>query len=126
MKGGARAAAGAAAERQAVRFLKRQGLAVLATNYRCRLGEIDIIARDGETLVFVEVRLRRHGAFGGAAASVDPRKQRRLAAAAAHYLQHAFGAFPPPCRFDVLAWDGACADRSPALQWLKDAFRLDD
>ena len=107
---------GAEAEEQAARFLERQGLCILQRNYRTRQGEVDVIARDGATLVFVEVRARRSLAFGGAAASVDWSKQHRIAAAARHYLLR-LGS-EPPCRFDVIAWQGTHAE--PA--WIRGAF----
>jgi len=107
---------GAAAEDLACAYLERQGLAILARNYRCRGGEIDLVARDGATLVFVEVRLRRSAAFGGAGASVDARKRARILAAARHYL----GARDAPaCRCDVLALDALDPAR---IEWIKDAF----
>ena len=65
-------------ERQAQAFLRQQGLRLLCCNFRCKLGEIDIIARQGDTLVFVEVRQRSQSCFGGAVYSVTPSKQRRL------------------------------------------------
>ena len=109
-------ARGAEAEAQAAQFLVRQGLRIVARNYRTRLGEVDVIAREGATLVFVEVRARRSLAFGGAAGSVDRAKQRRIVAAARHYLGR-LGS-EPSCRFDVLAWQGA--DAEPA--WIRGAF----
>ncbi len=102
-------------ERQAERFLRAQGLELVTRNYRCRHGEIDLVMQDGASLVFVEVRRRGRTDFGGAAASVDARKQRRLIATARHYL--AGRGEPPPCRFDVVAIEG---DGAP--QWLRDAF----
>jgi putative endonuclease len=108
--------AGDEAEEQASRFLSRHGLQVIARNYRTRLGEIDLIARDGATLVFVEVRLRSSPEFGGAAGSVGPRKQRRIAAAAQHYIARLAG--EPVCRFDVVT----LGDREPT--WLRGAFEL--
>jgi putative endonuclease len=108
-------------EARAWAHLQRQGLTLVQRNYqvakgpRARGGEIDLILRDRDgTLVFVEVRLRKSIAQGGAAASVTPAKQRSLMLAAQHYLR-AF-ASPPPCRFDVVAIDG---DR---IEWLKAAF----
>lgn len=109
-------AAGGEAEDAAARFLSRHGLRVIARNYRTRLGEIDLIARDGATLVFVEVRLRSSEAFGGAAGSIGPRKQRRIAAAARRYLARL--ADEPACRFDVITLE----DREPT--WLRGAFEL--
>ena len=106
---------GNAAEALAERFLAGRGLTILARNYRTRLGEIDLIARDGATLVFIEVRRRRSSLpFGGAAASVDGAKRRRLEAAARHYLGRLSA--EPPCRFDVVAMQGG------ECTWLRDAF----
>lgn len=101
-------------ESRAAEFLRARGLRLLARNYRCRMGEIDLIADEGGTLVFVEVRLRRNGNFGGAAESITVRKQERLIRAAQHYLQRLPGS--PPCRFDAVISDGV------NLEWIKDAF----
>jgi putative endonuclease len=112
----ARSRDGAAAEDLAAGFLVRHGLAILERNYRCRGGEIDLVAREGTTLVFVEVRYRRSGAFGGAAASVDVRKQARVLLAARHYLA---GRADVPCRCDVVALDALDPGR---IEWIRDAF----
>lgn len=82
------ASSGARAEQRAEQWLTRRGLHLLVRNYRCRQGEIDLIMKDGNTLVFVEVRLRSRSEFGSAAASVGHAKQRRLVKAAAHFLAH--------------------------------------
>jgi len=109
-------AAGVAAEALAARFLERQGLAIVDRNYRCRAGEIDLVDRDGPTLVFVEVRFRRSHAFGGAGASVDAAKRRRILRAAKHYLAERPD---QPCRCDVVLLDRL----DPAhVEWLRDAF----
>lgn len=79
---------GATAEAAARAHLQRRGLVLLENNYRCRWGEIDLIMRDDNAVVFVEVRYRSHSRFGGALASVDHRKQRKLIRTAQHYLQH--------------------------------------
>jgi putative endonuclease len=102
-------------ERLAGDFLVGQGLRPLARNHRCRFGEIDLVMRDGDTLVFVEVRYRASSRFGTPAETVDARKRRRLAAAAADYLQSHPSVLP--CRFDVVAIGG-----QDQIQWLKDAF----
>jgi putative endonuclease len=109
---------GSAMEQLAEAFLKTQNLRPVARNHRCRHGEIDLVMRDGETLVFVEVRYRRSDRFGTAAETIDPRKQRRLAAAASHYLQ----GHPTllPCRFDVVAVSG-----DEPIQWIKNAFLVE-
>ena len=108
--------AGRAAERLAADFLEARGLRILERNFRCRGGEVDLIAREGGTLVFVEVRLRSGRAYGGAAASVDARKQLKLLRAARFYLA---GKPEQPCRCDVVALDGLAADR---IEWIRDAF----
>ena len=114
-------AIGDEAETRALAWLLAQGLVLVQRNYRvargprARGGEIDLIMREksGE-LVFVEVRARRDGRFGGAAASISASKQQRIIFAARCYL--AGLAVLPPCRFDVLALDGE------QVQWLKAAF----
>lgn len=111
----ARAIDGQAAEALAARYLESQGLQILTRNYRCRAGEIDLIAQQHDTLVFVEVRLRRSQRFGGAAESVDRPKQMRLLRAARHYL----AGRELRCRFDVLL----LATLEPLqIEWLRDAF----
>jgi putative endonuclease len=109
---------GAWAEDLALRFLLDAGLSLVARNYRCYRGEIDLVMRDGEALVFVEVRYRRDRGFGGGAESVDWRKRARLAASAAHYLHAHPGAARRPCRFDVLSVGG----REPRVDWIRNAF----
>jgi len=96
---------GEAAELLAADFLQRRGLTILERNYRCRFGEIDLVARSGELLIFVEVRARRSDAFGGAAGSITATKRRRLVAAARHYL--ATHRVDRACRFDVVLVRGA-------------------
>jgi putative endonuclease len=107
--------AGQIAENRAARFLERQELLVITRNYRCRGGEIDLICRDGRTLVFVEVRSRRNSDFGGAAASITPSKQRRIVLAARHYLA-AMGRHSYDCRFDCVLIDGE------RIEWIRNAF----
>ena len=103
-------------EQQALAHLTRHGLTLVESNFRCKLGEIDLVMRDGPALVFVEVRQRAGRAHGGAAASITPAKTRRLVRAAETYLLR----FPrlPPCRFDVVAIDGE------SLDWLRDAIQV--
>ena len=99
----ARKRSGVDAEALAARFLESRGLCVIARNFRVRCGEIDLVARDGDTLVFVEVRLRRSASFGGAAESITAAKRARLVAAAQVYLLRERG--DPPCRFDAVLLD---------------------
>ncbi|WP_370855808.1 YraN family protein [Pandoraea communis] len=107
-------------EGRAQTLLERRGWRLVARNYRCRGGEIDLIMRDrAGVLVFVEVRARSRSDFGGAAESITRTKRRRLALAARHYLLRRPAA---RCRFDVVAFDG----HPPVACWLPDAFRTDD
>ncbi|MCL2309687.1 MAG: YraN family protein [Proteobacteria bacterium] len=103
------------AETLAATFLAQQGLVVVARNVRNRYGEIDIIARDGDALVFVEVRLRGSSAFGGAAASISTQKQQRLWRAAERYLAEL--GQEPPCRFDAVLLETLDGER---LHWQRD------
>ncbi|MGD2076691.1 MAG: YraN family protein [Gammaproteobacteria bacterium] len=114
-----RKATGDRAEELACRYLKQRGLRLLSRNYRCRRGEIDLIMRDGDSLVFVEVRYRRQTAFGRAAETVSATKQARIIHCAHWYInQH--GAWNKPARFDVVCIEGDL-DRG-VVQWLRDAF----
>lgn len=113
---------GQAAELGAREWLEKQGLCHIDSNWRCRLGEIDLIMRDGECLVFVEVRLRSSREFGGALASVTPRKQQRLAAAAGLWLSRQPG--NQVCRFDVVGMEPD-ATGNLQYQWIKNAFTGD-
>jgi putative endonuclease len=112
-----RQALGREAEARAEAMLLAQGLTLVQRNYRCRGGEIDLIMRDGGQLVFVEVRYRRSASHGGALASVDTHKRRRLINAAQHYLLTSRWA--GPCRFDVVGLGGGGAG-----QWVRDAFTV--
>jgi len=114
--------AGNAAEALASAHLEQAGLRILTRNYRVRGGEIDCIALDGQTLVFVEVRLRRNARFGGAAASIDTRKQQRIIHAARCYLVRYPRQAERPCRFDCVLLDSLDANQ---LEWIKDAFQAD-
>ena len=110
--------AGKLAEELAARFLQKRGLLVVARNFRCRGGEIDLVCRDGKVLVFVEVRLRRNAAYGGAGASITASKQRRIILAAQHYLA-AHAKADADCRFDCVLLD-ACNEKN--IEWISDAF----
>jgi len=96
-------ARGRSAETSAVDWLGRNGYAVRERNHSTPAGEIDVVATEGDTLCFIEIKARAGTTFGPAIAAVTPRKQRRLARAAALYL--AFRPFSGPCRFDVLGLD---------------------
>lgn len=103
--------AGRQAEDRALAHLLRQGLVLIERNARSRRGEIDLVMRDGATLVFVEVRQRRNARFGGAAASITASKRARLWRSAEHYLLRYPD--PPACRFDAVCIDG------DELTWLR-------
>jgi putative endonuclease len=105
---------GQAGEDDALAHLQQHGLRLKERNFLCKGGEIDLIMTEHDTLVFVEVRKRAASQFGGAAASVTAKKQRRLIIAAQVYLKRY--KIPPACRFDVIAIDGS------ALSWLKNAI----
>ncbi len=111
--------AGAAAEQAACAYLAAHGCRIVARNVRYREGELDVIAFDGGVLAFVEVRLRTGARFGGAGASVDAFKRRRLVRAAQHYLVERYGAGGklPPCRFDVIT-----VNANGVTEWIRDAF----
>lgn len=111
---------GAVAESRAEHWLSQQGLKPHDRNVRCRLGEIDLIMRDGATMVMVEVRQRANNAYGGAAASVTVHKQRRLIAATRWWLSRHPQFSASPIRFDVIAIDGDAAHNP--IQWIKGAF----
>lgn len=114
-------------EKRAAAFLERQGLTIVERNYRCRAGEIDIIARDGETCVFCEVKYRRTLAGGDPAEAVDWRKQRKICLAASWYLRERRIAQDVPCRFDVVAlWGemGGNGEEKTKIRWIPDAFEM--
>lgn len=112
---------GAHAEAAALLWLQRQGLICIQKNFRCKGGEIDLIMRHKDQLVFVEVRLRGKSGFGDAAESVTGRKQRRIILAARHFLLAQPRWQRAACRFDVMA---ALSTRGSELewQWLQNAF----
>jgi putative endonuclease len=118
----ARQRTGSAAEARAATHIVAAGLEVIARNWRCRAGELDIVAREPgrgsgpDALVFVEVRARATAAYGGAGASITAAKQRRIATAAQLWCQ-VNGRTDLPCRFDVVLIEAG------ELEWIRDAFR---
>lgn len=110
-------AQGRDAEERAAQHLSARGLREIARNFRVRGGEIDLVCRDGRTLVFVEVRQRSRGDFGGAGASITASKRRRIVLAARHYLA---GQPECDCRFDCVLIDGE------NLEWIRNAFAADE
>ena len=111
-------------EDTAARLLSSAGLQILARQYRCRFGEIDLIAADGSTIVFVEVRYRASAGFGGAAASITRRKQQRIAGAARHFIMCHGNLAERPMRMDVVTFQGAhaAAGELAESQWIRGAF----
>jgi putative endonuclease len=108
-------------EERATLYLQEHGVHIVARNYRTRRGELDIVAQDGDTLCFVEVRLRTENSFGSPLETVVARKQRRLVYAAMEYLaRHSRSMNKYACRFDVIA-----VERTPMrITWIKNAFDL--
>ena len=108
------------AETTAEKYLLSQGLHALSRNYRCRVGEIDLLMRDTETLVFVEVRYRSNPAFGTPAESITPRKIQRIRKTAEHFLQANRELAYLYVRFDVVAISASAGKQD--ILWIKDAF----
>ena len=109
-------------ETRAAGWLQGRGLQLLARNFRARTGEIDIVARDAEHLVFLEVRARSNRSFASAAGSVDRRKQQRIVRTAQAFLQRHPQWADMPCRFDVIAFEPrqSAGEREP--HWIRGAF----
>lgn len=106
---------GQEAENTAFDYLRKRGLTEIERNYRCRFGEIDLIMRDVETVVFVEVRQRSSNLFGGALESIDAHKKKKLLTAARHYMAAKGGI--PDCRFDAVLLNG-----DNRIEWIRNAF----
>jgi putative endonuclease len=112
------------AEDAALAHLLAAGVTLLARNVRYPFGELDLVVRDGETVAFVEVRFRRGSGYGGAAASVDRGKRRKLARAAQAWRKSQRALALAPCRFDVVTVSPAPG--ALRCEWLRAAFTLDD
>lgn len=110
---------GERAEERAQTWLQQQGLTTCAKNYRCKLGEIDLIMFHGDTLVFVEVRLRTNQHFLSAAESVTLAKQQKIIRTAQRFLQEQNLSDKYACRFDVIALNSHTSD---SIEWIRDAF----
>ncbi|MFP4130718.1 MAG: YraN family protein [Thiohalospira sp.] len=110
-------AKGDAAEERALNYLRGQGLTLITRNWHCRMGELDLVMRDGEELVIVEVRQRSRSGYGTAAESITATKRQRLTRATRHYLQRHPPEAQRPVRFDVVALDG---NGDP--EWIRHAF----
>lgn len=116
-EGASTSARGKQGEDRACEYLRALGYRVVERNFRCKLGELDIIARDGSTLVFTEVRSRAHSRHGTPLETVTGPKQRRIARVASYYLSIRRPGFEA-CRFDVVGITG------DDIEHIKDAFRL--
>ena len=112
---------GAAAEEIATAYLAAHGAEILERNYRRRLGELDVIAREGDTLLIIEVRTRSTSAYGGAAASVDGRKRRRIVRAAQQLLQQRGELARLAVRFDVVVVSNV-GTAEQTVDWIRHAF----
>jgi putative endonuclease len=112
---------GARGEELAVQFLRAKGYAIIARNFRSPVGEIDVVAREAQTLVFVEVKTRETGGFGSAKWAIDGHKRRKVSMAALAYL-NLKGWADRPARFDVVAVDMTPA--GPQIELYRDAFEL--
>ena len=117
----ARQQSGRRAEELAAEFLRAAGCEILHCNYRRRLGELDIVALSGGVLVIAEVRTRMSNAYGGAAASVDRRKQQRITRAASQLLQQRADLAALPVRFDILIVSDPFGP-APSIEWIRHAF----
>jgi len=111
---------GGDAENLACHYLQQQGMTLLERNYHSRLGEVDLIMQDHESLVFVEVRYRQQNQYGSAEDSVTRHKQDKLIKTALYYLQHHPQRAEQPSRFDVVAING-CGTKAE-IDWIKNAF----
>lgn len=107
---------GAAYEEKAAAYLKEQGYHILAQNFICRQGELDIVAKDKEYLVFVEVKYRKSGMYGQAIESISYQKMKRIYATARYYMYCNNFSENTPCRFDVIAFE------NQEMIHIKDAF----
>lgn len=109
------------AEHAALDYLRKQGLKLVEQNFNCRYGEIDILMRDKQEWVFVEVRYRQSRSYGGGLESVDTKKQRKLINAAEYYMQKHHNIQFDSCRFDMIEISGDI--EAPQFNWIQDAFR---
>jgi len=109
------------AEQLAANFLAEQGLIFVESNVHSRQGEIDLVMKEKDTFVFIEVKYRKNKHFGGAIAAIPYKKQQKIIKTAAFYLQqHSLKEYNTSCRFDVVAIDGEL--NHPEITWLKNAF----
>lgn len=112
---------GADSEDRALLYLQKQGLRLIARNWRCRAGELDLVMRHGDTVVVAEVRGRGRGDYGAPAETVDQRKQAKIVRATRLFLAQHGDLAEQPLRFDVVALDG-----QGAIEWLRGAFEVEE
>jgi putative endonuclease len=115
---------GRTAETLARHFLTERGLTVVTTNYRCRFGELDLVMRQAELLIIVEIRYRHQATFGGPIASISAAKQRKIAIATQHFIRRYPAYRDAPVRFDVVGLSGTL--HKPDIHWITGAFTMDD
>lgn len=106
------------AELEAQRYLEKRGLSLCEKNFSCKAGEIDLIMKEGKTLIFIEVRYRHSRAYGTAAETISPTKQRKIIRATQFYLQQQGLWDKVACRFDVIGMDNDISK----ITWIKNAF----
>jgi putative endonuclease len=114
---------GARGEKLAARFLKRRGYKIIQRNYRCKLGEIDIIAQQDKTIVFVEVRTKQTERFGAPQYSITATKRRQISKVALSYIREK-RLMGQSCRFDVMAVIFSPESRKPRIDHIQNAFEL--
>ena len=114
---------GEQAELRASQWLLRQGLKLVANNYCCRQGEIDLIMLDKNQLVFIEVRYRKNSLYGSGAESVTFNKQTKIRKAAQHFLSNQPKLANLPCRFDVVSAQPGQSSDTLCFDWIKNAFQ---
>ena len=122
-RGNAHLQSGKQAEQIAHDYLKAKGLRLIQANYRCRVGELDLVMLDGQVLVIVEVRYRKTSRIAGPMQTIDSHKRDRLALAARHFLMRHDHLRDMPVRFDVVGLTGSTA--RPSISWAKNAFEFD-
>jgi len=118
-------AIGQNAEDLALQFLQSKGMRLIDRNYRCKMGEIDLVMRCDSELVFVEVRYRKHASFGSGAESVDYRKQQKILKSAEYFLQKHSKYATLPCRIDVVSITAAqkSSDPQSGIDWIPNAIQ---
>lgn len=112
---------GRVAEEKALDYLSNLGFKLVVKNYRCPLGEVDLIMRDKEYLVFIEVRARGNMSYGGGVASITYAKRQKIIKTTSHFIIKNKLQNKHPLRFDVISIDGQCG----TILWIKDAFSAD-